>query len=98
MPTIDAVVRALRTVLDPELGVNVVDLGLVYDITLAPDAVHVRLAMTSPTCPLSEHLVDAASRSIARDVADAERVFVSLVDEPAWGPEMMSEDARRLLA
>lgn len=97
MATVDDVVRALRTVLDPEIGVNVVDLGLVYGIELAPDAVHVRLAMTSPTCPLSEYLVDTASRSLARDLPDVGRVFVSLADAPAWGPEMMSEEARSLL-
>lgn len=97
MASADDVVRALRVVIDPEIGVNVVDLGLVYGITLEADAVHVQLAMTSPTCPLSEYLVDAASRSIAREVSDVGRVFVSLVDTPAWGPEMMSEEARRLL-
>ncbi|MCC6850595.1 MAG: metal-sulfur cluster assembly factor [Deltaproteobacteria bacterium] len=98
MATIDEVTRALRLVIDPEVGINVVDLGLIYGIDLEPDTVNVRLAMTSPTCPLSGYLVDTASRSIARQVSDVGRVFVTLVDDPPWGPEMMSEEARRLLA
>lgn len=97
MATIDEVVDALRLVIDPEIGVNVVDLGLVYGIDLERDAVHVRLAMTSPTCPLSGYLVDTANRTIAHRLPDVGRVFVTLVDEPPWGPEMMSEEARRLL-
>lgn len=97
MVSVDDVVRALRLVIDPEIGVNVVDLGLVYGIELEQGTVHVQLAMTSPTCPLSGYLVDAASRSIADRAPDVGRVFVSLVDEPPWGPEMMSEEARRLL-
>jgi metal-sulfur cluster biosynthetic enzyme len=96
--TVDEAVRALRLVIDPEIGINVVDLGLVYGIEVEPDSVHVRMAMTSPTCPLSEYLVDTAQRSIAGALPDVGRVFVSLVDEPPWGPEMMSVEARQLLA
>lgn len=98
MVSIDEVVDALRMVIDPEIGVNVVDLGLVYGIELESDAVHVQLAMTSPTCPLSGYLVDSASRSIAERMPDVGRVFVALVDEPPWGPEMMSDEARAFLA
>ncbi len=98
MANVDEVVEALRLVIDPEIGVNVVDLGLVYGIALEPGSVHVQLAMTSPTCPLSSYLVDTASRTIAHRVPDVGRVFVSIVDEPAWEPEMMSDEARALLA
>ncbi|MCC6766240.1 MAG: metal-sulfur cluster assembly factor [Deltaproteobacteria bacterium] len=98
MTRVDDVVDALRLVIDPEIGVNVVDLGLVYGIALEEDAVHVQLSMTSPTCPLSGYLVDTASRTIARRIPEIGRVFVSLVDEPAWAPEMMSDEARALLA
>jgi metal-sulfur cluster biosynthetic enzyme len=97
MPTVEDVVRALHAVIDPEIGLDVVELGLVYGIDLEPGAVHVRLAMTSPTCPLSEYLLDAARRAIARLPA-VDRVLVSIADEPAWAPEMMSDEARRRLA
>jgi metal-sulfur cluster biosynthetic enzyme len=98
MGTVDQVVRALHAVIDPEIGVNVVDLGLVYGITVGEDDVEVLLAMTSPTCPLSEYLVEAAERTIAERVPGVRRVAVAIVAAPPWAPEMMSDEARRLLA
>lgn len=96
MPTIERVLRALRDVLDPEVGVNVVDLGLVYGLTIDGTAVRVRLAMTTPTCPLSEHLAAAAERAIARHVPGV-RPVVEIALDPPWTPAMMSDDARRRL-
>lgn len=98
MPTREDVVRALSVVVDPEIGIDVVALGLVYGLDVRDGDVRVDLAMTSPTCPLSEYLVDTAARTIRRQVPDAGRIFVAIVDDPPWAPEMMSDDARRLLA
>lgn len=98
MPVVDEVVRALRTVLDPEIGINVVDLGLVYGLAIHDRDVEVHLAVTTPTCPLSEYLADTATRAITGLVPGVGRVRVVIVDEPPWAPEMMAEAARRQLA
>lgn len=91
------VLEALRNVLDPELGVNVLDLGLVYDVTLAGEEVRIDLTMTSPACPLGDVLIADTERTVRRLVPAAGRVEVRLVWQPPWTPERMSEAARRQL-
>lgn len=96
MTTVDEVVRALRDVLDPEVGIDVVELGLVYGITIEGAEVRVRLGMTAPTCPLAEHLAVSAERAIALGVPGV-RAVVEIARDPAWTPEMMAPAARRRL-
>ena len=91
------VVEALRNVLDPELGVNVLDLGLVYDIAVDGDHVAVALTMTSPACPLGEVLLADVEKNVRRLVPSARHVEVRLVWDPPWTPDRMSEAARRQL-
>ncbi len=95
MLTEDQVREALRQVIDPEIGLNVVDLGLVYGIAIDGAAVRVQLTMTSPACPLGRQICDSAHDAIVRAGAGADRVAVDLVWDPPWKPEMMSEDAKR---
>jgi metal-sulfur cluster biosynthetic enzyme len=97
MATTAAVVQALRTVIDPELGINLVDLGLVYQIVLARDRVVIVLTMTSPACPLSEYIKELVNRAVRARVTDGCEVEVSIVLDPPWSPEMMSAEARREL-
>jgi metal-sulfur cluster biosynthetic enzyme len=92
------VLEALRNVLDPELGVNVLDLGLVYDVALAgDDHVRIDLTMTSPACPLGDVLIADVERTVRRLVPAAGRIDVRLVWEPPWTAERMSDAARRQL-
>lgn len=93
--TEDRVREALRQVIDPEIGLNVVDLGLVYGIAIDGATVRVQMTMTSPACPLGRQICDSAHDAIVRAGAGADRVEVDLVWEPPWTPEMMSEDAKR---
>lgn len=95
--TEDSLREALREVIDPEVGVNVVDLGLVYDIRLKTEAVEVDLTMTSPACPLGDMVIDEARRALRRVVPGDREIRVNLVWDPPWGPAMMSEQARRVL-
>lgn len=90
------VTEALREVVDPEIGLNVVDLGLVYAVDIDGGRVCVDLTMTTPACPLSEQIVRDAEERI-RGVDGVEAVEVRLVWEPAWGPERMSASARATL-
>lgn len=90
----DAAREALKTVQDPEAGMSIVDLGLVYAIHCEPGRVRVEMTMTSPACPVASYLVDeavAAIRSLAPEGTD---VLVELVWEPPWTPERMSPQAQ----
>ena len=95
----DADVReALRTVVDPELGVNIVDLGLVYDIAVSGAAVAVTMTMTSPACPLRDYIQSLVEDAVRAHLPDVEHLDVDIVSEPPWSEEMMSDAARRQLA
>lgn len=88
--------EALRDVIDPEVGLNIVDLGLVYGLDLEGANIHARLTMTTPACPLGEQIVrDAEDR--LRAVEGVGEVSVELVWEPLWTPERMSAEARETL-
>lgn len=93
--TKEQVVAALRTVLDPEVGINVVDLGLVYGITLADGDVLLEMTMTSPACPLNSYFEKAAERAIRARLPATRAVKIRMVWEPGWEPAMMSAEARR---
>lgn len=95
--TPEAVLDALREVVDPEIGVNVVDLGLVYGVEVQDGVVRVRMTMTSPACPLGSYLAGEARERILAHVPGAVAVDVALVWEPPWDPGMMSDAARRQL-
>ena len=89
------VTEALRSVEDPEAGMSIVDLGLVYGIAVEPGRVRVEMTMTSPACPVAPYLVDesvAAIRALAPEGTD---VQVDLVWEPPWTPERMSGEAQK---
>jgi len=87
--------EALKSVEDPEAGMNIVDLGLVYAIEARPERVRVEMTMTSPACPVGAYLVDEAVAAIRAAAAEGTEVEVDLVWEPPWTPERMSPEARR---
>jgi metal-sulfur cluster biosynthetic enzyme len=88
---------AMRHVIDPEIGVNIVDLGLVYRIEVAGARVRITMTMTSPACPLADYLKELVTSAIRRVVPDAVGVEIDVVSEPPWDPDMMSDEARRQL-
>jgi metal-sulfur cluster biosynthetic enzyme len=89
-----AVYDALRGVDDPEAGMNVVDLGLVYAVRIDADGIAVDMTMTTPACPVSEMLVEQARGAVAAIAPAGTRVQVNLVWDPVWNPSMMSGTAR----
>jgi metal-sulfur cluster biosynthetic enzyme len=95
MPTDDDVRDALMTVMDPEAGMNVVDLGLVYGAEIKDDGIYVTMTMTSPACPATGQVVDEARAAIRRIAPRNARVMVDVVWDPPWTPERMSEMARQ---
>jgi len=88
---------ALGTVLDPEVGIDIVNLGLVADLTVDSSGVTVHMIMTSAACPMHGHLINQAETALRRIAAAGQTVAVSLVQEPAWTPERMSDEARQTL-
>jgi metal-sulfur cluster biosynthetic enzyme len=92
----DLVRDALRQVMDPEAGMNVVDLGLVYGISIGERSVHVQMTMTSAACPMADMIVDDAYGAIEGALPRGQEieVEVELVWEPPWTPEMMTDLAR----
>jgi len=94
MPDDAAIREALRGVMDPEVGMNIVDLGLVYDICLGRGGVTVDLTMTTPACPMSAMICDDAERAVRDVCPSGTAVAVELVWDPPWHPGMMSEHAK----
>jgi metal-sulfur cluster biosynthetic enzyme len=96
MVTEDEVLEALRSVIDPEAGIDIVDLGLVERVAIDTDAIRIGLIMTTPACPQGDHLSEQARRAV-EGCAPGAAVTVELLDEPFWTPERMSDTARQLL-
>lgn len=91
------VYEALREVYDPELGVNIVDLGLVYGVDVTPEGyVTLTMTLTTPGCPMHESIADGVG-AVLQDIPDISGGEVKLVWTPRWEPAMMSEEGRRLL-
>ena len=94
----DAIREQLKNVIDPELFVNIVDLGLVYTINLSerPDGmtdVQIEMTMTSPACPAGPQLI-GASKSVVGQMDEVGEVEVKIVMDPPWTEDRMTEDAR----
>ncbi|OAN54074.1 metal-sulfur cluster biosynthetic protein [Paramagnetospirillum marisnigri] len=87
--------EALRGVIDPDVGVNIVDLGLVERVDAAPEGVYVDLIMTTPACPQSAYIRDEAERRIK--AAGAAAVSVEVLDSPFWEPSRMSASAKKIM-
>src|ERR1035437_1705569 len=95
LPTEERVREALRTVDDPEVGMNIIDLGLVYRIDITPELVRVELTMTTPACPMGDLITDNARRAVGAALPEGVAVEVALVWEPPWTPDRMWESARQ---
>jgi metal-sulfur cluster biosynthetic enzyme len=97
VPTPDGVRKALRAVKDPELNLNIIDIGLVYDVEVSGGGdVHVRMTLTSPGCPAGTEIIDDVKR-VVTDLEGVQGVEVELVWEPYWTPEKMDPRVRAFL-
>jgi metal-sulfur cluster biosynthetic enzyme len=86
----DAVREALRQVDDPEAGMNIVDLGLVYSVEVAAGAVRVDVTMTTAACPLADTIIEEARKAIGAVVPSGTDIDIRLVWDPPWTPDRMS--------
>ena len=91
------VLQALYQVIDPELFVNIVDLGLIYDIEIqAPDQIHIRMTLSTPHCPLGEAIESAVHNALQPGFPNWHS-YVNIVWEPKWTPDKISPEGRHLL-
>lgn len=93
----ERVTEVLKQILDPDLGVNIVDLGLIERVDAEAGRITVDLIMTSPACPQADYLADQSTQLLQQTFGAATQVSVAVVDYPPWGPERMSDAARRQL-
>ena len=86
-------IDALKQVIDPELMINIVDLGLVYDVTQEEKTVNVDMTLTSPACPAGPQIIQQSKMALEQ-LEDVEEANIKLVMSPPWSPERMTDDAR----
>lgn len=91
------VARALEKVVDPEVALNIVDVGLVYDVTVADGRMDVRMTMTSAACPVTDIIVDDTENALDDALPPELKIHVELVWEPPWTPLRMSPRARAFM-
>ncbi len=96
MPTKEAIVEALHTVEVPELGMDIVELGLVYDVEVEGPKVHVTYSLTSMGCPVGP-LIEQQIAETVSEMPGVEEVEPELTWSPPWSPEKMSDDAKFIL-
>ncbi len=95
-PTTEAIYESLKTVFDPEIPVNVVDLGLIYDVQVTKGDVYVQMTLTFPGCGMGPFIAQQAEWAI-QDIEGVEDVEIELVFDPPWSPDLISEEARSQL-
>lgn len=93
MVTKDDVVAVLKKIYDPEIPVNIWDMGLIYDIDISESGVNIKMTFTSPTCPMMEEMLQQVHDSVQELVGD-KKVNVELVWNPPWDLSRMSDAAR----
>lgn len=91
------ILEPLKGIVDPELGINIVDLGLVYRAEWGARGIEVALTMTTPSCPIGEMLVEDAKAALRARFSDTSSIHVELVWDPPWSLDRMSEEAKRQL-
>lgn len=89
----DEVKGALSMVVDPEVGLNIVEMGLIYEIKISEGKVHVRMSLTSPGCPFGPQII-ANSKSEILNLDGVKDAEIEIVFEPVWTPKMMSQNAK----
>lgn len=92
----EQVLEQLRLVYDPELGVNIVDLGLVYEIDIEDSHIHIRMTLTTPGCPMHDTIAGGAERALLQ-LPGVLSVQVEVVWNPPWTPDKMSDEAKEQL-
>ena len=92
MVTEEIVLEQIKQIIDPDIGLNIVDMGLIYGVDINDDIVNITMTLTSPGCPAAPQLLNG-SQTVVQQLDGVEEVNVNVVWTPPWDPEMMSEEA-----
>jgi metal-sulfur cluster biosynthetic enzyme len=93
MITEETVFETLKQIIDPEMGINIVDMGLIYDADIQGKTIDLTMTLTSPGCPAGGQIING-SQHVLQQLDDVDEVSVNVVWTPRWTPEMMSEEAK----
>ena len=93
MITEEIVLEQIKQVIDPDVGQNIVDMGLIYGVDINDDIVDITMTLTSPGCPAAPQLLNG-SQTVVQQLDGVEEVNINVVWTPPWDPEMMSEEAK----
>lgn len=93
MVTEDAVFDAVKEIIDPEVGINIVDMGLIYGVDIEDETVNITMTLTSPGCPAGGQLING-TQHVTQQLEGVGEVNVNVVWTPRWTPEMMTEEAK----
>ena len=93
MPTVEDVEEALTNVIDPELGLDFMELGLVYEVSVEDSEVYITFTLTTPGCPIGPQVTEQIDEFVS-ELDGVEEVTSSMVFTPPWSPDKMSEDAK----
>ena len=96
MVTMEDIVAALKECYDPEIPVNVWDLGLIYDVNVDGDKVHVKMTLTAPGCPMHRFISEDVKKRL-QGISGVKEATVEVVWDPPWNPDKMSKEARAQL-
>ncbi|MBR9681409.1 MAG: metal-sulfur cluster assembly factor [Candidatus Altiarchaeota archaeon] len=88
----EKVMKALKEVLDPELGVNIVDLGFIYEVKVKDKKAHIKMTLSTPMCPLSSLITGDVEKEVKKAGFEPE---VELVFDPVWTPDRLSDDLKK---
>jgi len=91
--TMEEIVKALKECYDPEIPVNVWDLGLIYDVNVDGDKVHVKMTLTAPGCPMHTFISEEVKNKL-RSISGVKEATVEVVWDPPWNPDRMSKEAK----
>jgi metal-sulfur cluster biosynthetic enzyme len=90
----EPIAEALRRVIDPEIALSIVDVGLIYGVSIAGQRLHLRMTMTSAACPVADVILDDIDAELDRVLPEGMQVEVEMVWDPPWTPERLSPEAR----
>jgi metal-sulfur cluster biosynthetic enzyme len=96
MATVEQVEIALKNVFDPEIGINIVDLGLIYEVKVSGGKAHIKFSLTYPGCPLEPQIREQIMAEVGK-VKGVKQIVAELVWDPAWSEERMTKDGKEMI-
>lgn len=94
-PAVAEVLQLLQSVIDPEAGISIVDMGLIYDVELQEEGVSITMTMTSAACPMGDLLREEITHCLRQRFPAPQPIDINITFDPPWTPAMMSESARQ---